>query len=711
MKPDMQRLASPSPRVGRLRAYYMENSPMVVNRELVPWKCSHALYLYTEGWLQSADAPTVRLRRAHAERYMLDHTSPVIRADELIAGQPDFSPFSEEEEAKFSEYERLYNEVVPPIRGRADHLALDYPKLLALGVKGLLAEAEQRRDALNPFDGRTAAQYELYEGITVELHGVLTLAERYAAEARRLAENASGEERADYLALAETLDRVPAKPARSFREALQSVHFFLFSLYGIYSAGRPDQYLLPYYRRDLEAGVLDETSAQELIDCFCLQYMNNMSAWAAAGFMLGGRSPDGQPVENELTWHFLASIPHTHTPDPNVGFCVTEETGADMLAYVSELLRQGHGNPQIWNSDAVTRSMLRYGYAPQDANNFTHSTCVEITPIGCSGVSITSPYINMLKIFTELFMDCPDDIGFDALFDRYEQAFTSYCIGALRQESLWQLERARNGNDPLRISALIHDCMERGLSNDAGGAKYNFLEPNLLGMANVIESFNVLRELVYEQRLLTLAEFKAALRDNYAGHEALRARIIQRVEHFGNCTEKTNELAKRVSDMALRVFARFTTQRGAAVIPGAFSYRDHEINGRYTMASPDGRLAGAPLTSGSDAVQGYDRSGPTMTLCAAAAWQPARFLGGTALNIKLNRDTSAETIAALIRGFLKTEDAQMQFNIVSTEELLDAQAHPERHGELLVRIGGYSDYFTRIPRALQDDVIARSMGN
>ena len=711
MKPDVNRLAAPSERVRKLREYYFANSPMVTNRELVPWKCERSLMLYTEGWLDHADAPTVRLRRAEAERQMLERTRPVIIPGELIAGQPDFTPLTAGEQEKYAGYGELYSRWIPPQRGRADHLALDYPKLLELGVEGLLAEAEAKLDAFDPYDGRNAAAYEFYRSCAIELRGVLTLAENYAAAARELAESAWGSERQDYLALAETFEQVPAKPARSFREALQSIHLFLFSLYGIYSAGRPDQYLLPYYRRDMAAGVLDEQTAQELIDCFCLQYMNNMSAWAAAGFMIGGRDPEGNPVENELTWHFLTAIAHTHTPDPNVGFCVTEETGDEILAYVSELLRAGHGNPQVWNNDAVTRSMLKNGYAPEDANNFTHSTCVEITPIGCSGVSITSPYVNMLKIFMDMFMDCPDNIGFEELFSRYAEAFDRYCREAIRQENLWQLERARNGTDPARISALIHDCMAQGVSNDAGGARYNFLMPNMLGMTNVIECFNVLQELVYERGEQTIAGFKQALAANYEGFGALRERIVNRVEHFGNCTGRTNELAQRVSDMVLDTFARFTTVRGAKVIPGAFSYRDHEINGRYTMASPDGRLAGAPLASGSDAVQGYDRSGPTMTLCSAAAWQPARFLGGTALNVKLNNDTSADTIRSLIRGFLKTEDAQMQFNIVSPEELLDAQKNPERHAGLIVRIGGYSDYFTRMPKALQDDVISRSIGN
>lgn len=708
MKPNISALSAASQRVQKLRRFYLENSPMVLNRDLVPWKCSHSARLYTQGYLENAAAPTLRLRRAEAERFMLEHTKPIIVPGELIVGQPDFSPFTEDEQAQEKSYQLLQG-AIPAPRGRADHMALNYEKLLALGVEGLIHDIEKKRDALDPYDGSTAARYELYEGCLIELRGVLTLANHYAQQARCLAEKAAPSDKADYEALADVLDHVPAKPARSFREALQSVHFFLYNLYGIYSCGRPDQYLLPYYRRDIEKGLLSEESAQELIDCFCLQYMNNMSAWAAAGFMLGGRTPQGEPVENELTWHFLIAIGHTRTPDPNVGLCVTRQTSQALIDYAASLIQDGCGNPQIWNNDAVTASMLKNGYTPEHANYFTHSTCVEITPIGCSGVSITSPYINMLKIFTDMFMDCPDDIEFEELFNRYADAFDAYCRTAMLQENLWQLERGRNGTDPLRISPLIDDCMARGLSSDAGGAKYNMIEPNMLGMINVVECFNVLHELVYRDRQLTIAEFKAALADNYAHHDALHARIIHKVDHFGNGGAESSRLARRISDMVLDTFARHTTARGAKVVPGAFSYRDHEINGRYTMASPDGRLSGQTLADGSSPVQGYNRQGPTMTLLSTAAWESARFLGGTAINLKISKSAGTDVIRALILGFLETNSAELQFNVVSTETLLDAQKHPEQYGDLLVRIGGYSDYFTRIPEALQNDVISRSI--
>lgn len=697
-----------SKRIDHLRDYYMNNSQMVLNRDLVPWKCHKSFYNFIEGWMASREAPTQKFRRAEAESYMLKKMKPVIIAGELIVGQPDFSPFSPEEEKRYEQYRQLAYHVIPESRGRTDHLALDYEKLLKKGVNGAIDEINTELSKLSVKSGDDASKYEFYKCLLIELDGVKTLAKAYENAALELAQKSSGKQKKEYSELAATLAQVPMNPARTFREALQSIQLFVYSLYGIYSVGRPDQYLYPYYKNDIANGVMTEADAQELIDCFCLQYMNNMSAWAAASFMIGGRDGKGKAVENELTWHFLAAIEHTHIPDPNVGFCVTDETSPEILDYVAKLIKSGHGQPQIWNNDAVTKTMLSRGYDSVAANLFTQSTCVEITPIGCSGVSITSPYINMLKIFNESFQKCTDDMTFDEVYENFAKAFEEYCDEALLQENLWQLERGRNSTDPFRISAFINDCIARGRSNDSGGAIYNDIEPNMLGMTNVIESLNVVNELVFKQKRLTLSELKEIVKNDYEGNEELRGYIVNKINHFGTGTEHTNALAKRVADTVIDTMNKFSTVRGASFVPGAFSYRDHEWNGKETSASPDGRHAGDTLADGSSPVQGYDNMGPTLSLQSTLAWEPSRFLGGISVNVKLSAKTPEEVIKELINGYVKQNGMQMQFNIVDTKTLLEAQKNPEKYGDLLVRIGGYSDYFTKIPKRLQDDVISRS---
>lgn len=695
-------------RIANLREYYLNNSKMATDKETVCWKCHRSLLLYFEGWCRSCwSTDTARIRKSAAEAYMLENTRPVIIPGELIVGQPDFTPFSEDEQKRYDECLK-YQHIMPPQRGRADHLALDYKLLLDKGITGIIALLDSEIEKIDFSDGSQAERYEFLYCCKIELTGLLKLAEAYAEAAKQAADKAEGEQRREYLELYEVLNQVPAHPAQSFREALQSIHMFTWSLYGIYSYGKPDLYLLPYYRHDIESGVLTPESAQELIDCFFLQSIPNMSSWAAEGLMLSGRDSDGVRVENELTWAFLNAIEHTRLPDPNIGFCVTEETSDEILLYASRLIADGCCQPQIWNSDEVTRSMLSYGFDKSAANMFTLSTCVETTPIGRSGISITSPYINLLKIFLSALENTADSADFEQLFAAFTAEMREAFHKCMLQENLWQLERGRNGTDPMRISVLIHSCIEKGCSNDSGGADYNQLEPNILGMQNVSESLNIIKTLVFEQRLLSLAELKKALKENFDGHGELLLYIRNKTAHFGTGDRQANEIAKRVADSVLAAFEGMTTVRGAKVIPGAFSYREHEIQGRSTPASPDGRTAGMPLNDGSCPVQGYDDKGPTLSVASTASWEPSRFLGGTSVNVKINKNVAPEKIASFIKGYLKTHGSQLQFNIVDADTLLEAQKNPEKYRDLLVRIGGYSDFFVTIPKTLQDEIISRS---
>ncbi len=700
-----------TPRIKALREYYMTNSPMVLDQELNFYCCHKNLLLYVDGWENSISAPTLRLRRSMTEAYRLANTRPVIFPGELIVGQIDFAPLTPEEQAKYDDYYYRRWNIIPKKEGRADHTALDYTMLLEKGVLAMIEMLDEKLADIDLSDGKNVARYEFYTSCKIELEGLIEMSEKYASEALRLASESEGAQKEEYLELARILKKVPARPAETFREALQSIHTYTWSLYGLYSYGKPDVYLLPYYRRDIENGILTPEKAQELIDSLFLMTIPNISSWAAMGFMLGGRDKDGNAVENELTWHFLTAIEHTHIPDPNIGFCVTEETSEEILHYAAKLIKDGHCQPQIWNCDEVIRSMISNGFAPEDARQFTLSTCVETTSIGCSGISITSPYINLPQIMLDALKKCDDSCDIDTLLNTFAVEFSKFCDSAILKENLWQLERTRNANDPMRASILIHDCLEKELAADGGGARYKQLYPNILGMQNVSESFNVIRQLVFEQKKVSLSELKKAIECDFEGFDELLYTIKNKTVHFGTGDAKANEMAKRVADIMLDTFSKMKTIHGANIIPGAFSYREHQIQGMVTGATPDGRRSGAPFNDGSNPVQGYDNCGPTLSIASTSAWEPSRFLGGIAINVKLSADVSPEKIATLIKGYLKTHCSQLQFNIVDPETLLNAQKNPDQYRDLLVRIGGYSDYFVRLPKSLQDDVISRSTNN
>lgn len=699
-----------SPRVDALRKYYLDDEPRI--RRLIGDTRKHrALMLYLEGWRlckNKEEVATTRLRKSYAEKYMLENTVPNIYPKELIVGKPDLRDFTASEQEEFEKYKEAEKFVIDNW-GRKDHVALDYQLLLDKGITGMLSLLDDELLKIDYDNGAEAERYEFLLCCKIELEGLLALCDRYAECAKRMAQEAKGEEKKELEELYEVLHRVPRNSARTFREALQSIQMFTFNLYGLYSFGKPDLYLLPYYRRDIENKVLTPEKAQELIDCFFLLSVPNVPGWAAEGLMLGGRDSEGAIVENELTWHFLNAIEHTRLPDPNVGFCVTEETGEAILDYASELIAKGFSQPQIWNNDAVVESMVQNGFDRKDANLFTLSTCVEVTPIGCSGINVTSPMINVLKVFLESFEMCNNDMSFEEVFETFATHFRKICKERIMLENLYFLEQARNSTDPVRCSLLIHDCIERGLSHDSGGARYNQLEPDLFGVQNVGESLNIIRRVVFEEKKISIEEFKDAIRNDYEGYETLLSYIRNKVPHFGTGDDAANEIVKRVTDLMLDAFKDKITSRGAGILPGNFSYLYHVPEGKETGASPDGRKAGMPLNDGCNPVQGYDNKGPTASLSSTALWEPSRFLGGTSVNVKINKGVEKEKITALIKGYLKTKGAQLQFNIISTEELMKAQEEPENYKDILVRIGGYSDFFVKLNKKQQDEVISRSM--
>lgn len=694
-------------RVKSLREFYLKEEPRI--RRLIGDNRKHrARYLYLEGWsMLKETAPTTRIRKSMAEAYMLKSTKPHITKGELIVGQPDLREFSPEEQAQYDQYMYAFK-FVPENWGRKDHTALDYQLLLDKGILGMLEIVENKLATLAPYDGKDAEAYEFFLCCKIELKGLVELCKNYQKAVLDMLETATPTEKEELCELYNTLKQVPLHPALNFRQALQSIQLFTYNLYGLYSFGKPDLYLLPYYKKDIELGVLTPEKAQEYIDCFFLQSVFNVPGWAAEGLMLGGYDKDGNPVENELTYHFLKAIEHTRLPDPNVGFCVTAYTSGKLLNYASSLLAKGYTQPQIWNTDAVISSMVNNGFAREDARLFTLSTCVEVTPIGCSGINVTSPMINVLKIFLESFHKCDNTMTFEDVFDLFATDFKKHCRELIALENLYYLEQARNSTDPVRCSLLIHDCIEKGLSHDSGGARYNQLEPDLFGVQNVGECFNVIKKLVFEEEKITVEAFKRALEDNYANCPELLNYIRNKVSHFGTGDHQANEIMKRVTDLMLDAFSGIATVRGANILPGIFSYLYHVPHGEETAASPDGRRSGEPLNDGCNPVQGYDIFGPTASLLSTAYWEPSRFLGGTSVNVKLCSSTSPQIITALIKAYLKTKGAMLQFNVVDTTTLKDAQKNPEKHTNLLVRVGGYSDFFVKLDTAQQNEVISRT---
>ena len=666
------------------------------------WDDRQLLSFY-KAWLTHADEPTTLLRRTKAEADMIASEPVILADDDLICGQPDVSELSKEEREEFEFYRTNYINEVPQVLGRTGHMGLKFEKLLALGIEGLLAEIAEYRSRL---DRSKTLEYvektELYDCCEIQLKALLTLEDRYAAEARRRGLNE----------LAALIEKVPRKPADTFHEALQSIHFYQFILRDLFSCGRPDRYLIDYYRKDIQEGRLTEESAMELIDCWNLQYTFYTRPTAAVTYMVGGYAPDGTPVCNELTWLLLQSIEHVRLAYPCVGLGYYKGIDENLLAYACELLSKGLTHPALFNDDAIPASLHAAGIPMERARNYIHSTCVEITPVGCSGLWATSPYHSCPKMLMDLLEVKRDFASIDELKQAYWKVLFEETEKGQMHQNYLQLERLRNGGESPLAACLVDDCLARGKSIDQGGALYNHVLPDFIGTSNTIDAIADIDQVVFKEKKLTLDEFYEILKKNFEGHEDLRQYLISKCPHFGNNEPEMDAWGAEFYRKLVEACPQWETLRGGKTMPGAFAFMMHEDMGKVCMATPDGRLAGEAFNGGSDPVSGRDIKGPTASLLSTTEWDQRPFLGGIAVNQRLNLSNLSEekmiAVKSLIKTFMARNGFELQINSVSPETLEKAMQEPEKYEDLLVRIGGYSDYFVRQSPQMQRELIARS---
>jgi len=339
-----------------------------------------------------------------------------------------------------------------------------------------------------------------------------------------------------------------------------------------------------------------------------------------------------------------------------------------------------------------------------------HSSCVEITPCGQSGCWVFSPRTNTPALLLEVMRDHATCDDMAQLLAAYERALRVRVLADMQTQKLWQLERSRNGTDSLLSSCLVNDCLKAGKSVDEGGANYNFIMPTFLGLANLVDSLAALKCLVFEEQELTLGEFHQILMDDFAGSEDLHQRIVNRLPHFGNNEPQTNALMREVTGMIVRSCAGIVNLFGACAIPGAYSYLEHVSEGKQTPATPDGRRAHTALAAASSPTQGADVSGPAAAVLSSTCWDQLPFMGGVAINFKFQPLGSAtrSSVMAVLKTVIARGGLQLQVNCVSTETLLDARENPQNHRDLVVRIGGYSDFFTALSPEMQEEIVKRT---
>ncbi|MGI6376350.1 MAG: trans-4-hydroxy-L-proline dehydratase [Anaerolineae bacterium] len=622
------------------------------------------------------------------------------------------------------------------------HTVLD-DKIYRRGLLDLKADIAA---ALAALDGAAADQREQLRAMDIACDAVILYAERHADLAERLAA-AEGDatRRAELLQIARVCRWVPAHAPRTFWEALQTYWFVHLGVitelngWDAFNPGHLDQHLGPFYEADIASGALTREDAKELLSCFWIKFNNQpappkVGVTAAesgtyndfANINIGGMDVQGRDAVNEVSYLLLEIIPELHLLQPGSNIQLSAVNPDEFIRAACRVIRHGYGYPSVFNADMVVQEQLRVGKTLADARQGGTSGCVET---GCFGKEayILTGYLNLPKVL-ELTLNNGRDprtgrqLGpqtgepsglatFEQLYAAYE-AQLAHVIGIkLVGNDLIERLYAEQMPAPF-LSAITDDCIARGLDYHAGGARYNTSYIQGVGIGSITDSLSAIKTHVYDQATVTMAELTAALAGDFGGHEPLRQQLANRSPRYGNDHDAADALMQRVFESFYRLVEGRPNLRGGSYHIDMLPTTCHIYFGSVMGASADGRLAGRPLSEGISPVQGADRRGPTAVARSAAKMDHVR-TGGTLLNMKfqphvLANEEGIANLAALIRGYFGMGGHHVQFNVVDAATLRAAQARPEEHRGLMVRVAGYSDYFCDLSRELQEEIIERT---
>ncbi len=650
----------------------------------------------------------------YAEAYYTAFSSltPVIAEGELIVGSRN-APMD-----AFAE--REWKDVYLPIarkrscpQGQDSHMAIDYELLLKKGISGIIQQINEYMKAC------TSEQAAFYRACRRCLEAVIAHSLSYARLASEMSRCTSDPERARELAdISRICERVPAHPAESFYEAIQSVHFITHCLsldplrlcHLQFQLGHPDRYLLSFYENDIQKGVLTREYAQLLLDCLGIQINMRVPHGLSSGYMVGGRDQNGNIVANELTEMCMQVIQDIRLVYPAVGFCHTQDMAERYLEKACSLLLKGYSHPAIFNDDVISRGLMHYGVPAEEARSYIHSTCVEITPVASSNVWVASPYTNMPQILLDSMSreyNCFEDL-IDEVMRRLDRRIELN----FRRENENRQIRAQRSMNPL-LSCFVNDCLKRGTDIEQGGARYNWIMPSFVGMANLVDSLYAVKKLIFDENRMSMAELKAIVDSNFEGHEALRLYILRRLPKYGNDIDEIDRYFGSFTEHIIRECEKYRgLHSNARLIPSVFCWIKHEYFGRRTSATPDGRPAGFPLGDGSGPCQGREMNGPTASVLSSTKWEHHKLIGGVAVNLKFSKASlgahSLAAVMAIAKTYLMRGGFELQINVIDNETLKKARLQPDQYRDLVVRIGGYSDYFVTLSSQMQDEVIART---
>jgi len=624
--------------------------------------------------------------------------------------------FSEEPQVRHLSQQFFHGRKEPegPLWNFANHLAVDYGKVLQAGYGGLLEETERY------LEGAAGKKREFYEAVVISLRAVMEFISKYADAVAERAEKEADAERADeFRLMGAILKRISSEPARGFREALQlfwMTHICLALAGGMaLAAGRFDQYAYPFYKRDVETGRITPDEAVELLSCLWLKF-NEPKLGAVQNLTIGGVTPEGTDGTNELSYLCLDAARRARVPYPNVSARVHGDTPERLFAETAKTIRVGLGCPSVFNDGIIIPALCEAGFELEDARDYMVMGCQEIMIASKQPSWDVSYGFNLPgslnRVLDRLAAEGPAG-SFEELVEAYKSELARE-IGWVVAFAGKKYERVfETGSDPFG-SALLQDCLAEGRDMYQGGAKY----PATIGMwalgpATAADSLAAVRKFVFEDKAMELAELVGIMKRDFEKEEALRQYLLKKLPKFGNDDERVDLIAKEVAEFFCREVLRHRGPHGEYFLPLLASYLGHVGAGAQTGATPDGRKAGEPLSDAASPAQGRDVSGPTAALKSITRVDHRLSPGGVAVNIKfsptaLEGERGLGNLGSLLRAYFEMGGQEIQVNVVSGKTLLAAKKDPERYRDLVVRVAGFNEYFVKLDSELQDEIIART---
>ena len=636
------------------------------------------------------------------------------------------------------------------------HLAVNYEKILAFGLKGYEERVKDLKAKLDLTDPDSIDKNIFYKAVLIVIEAVHQFAQRYSKLAQELADKEKDSKRkAELLEISRICAKVPYEPATSFYEAVQSVWFIQLILQiesngHSLSYGRFDQYMYPYYIKDIQEKVITKDEALELLTCLWIKTLtiNKVRSQAhtlsSAGspmyqnVTIGGQTPDKKDAVNELSFVVLQSVAQTRLTQPNLTVRYHKNINKAFFDDCIEVMKLGFGMPALNNDEIIIPSFINWGVKEEDAYNYSAIGCVETAVPGkwgyrCTGMS----YINFPRVllcamndgvdlttgkrFTKGYGYFKDMKSYEELLSAWDKTVREMTRYSVIVENAIDKASERDVPDIL-CSALTDDCIGRGKTIKEGGAVYDFISGLQVGIANMADSLAAIKKLVFEEKKITPIQLWNAILDDFQSDEnkKIQAMLIDEVPKYGNDIDYVDNLVVEAYDSYLDEIKKYPNTRyhrgpiGGIRYGGTSSISANVGQGMGTMATPDGRNAYEPFAEGCSPAHNADKNGPTAVFKSVAKLPTEKITGGVLLNQKmtpqmLSTEENKQKLEMLIRAFFnRLHGYHVQYNIVSRETLIDAQKYPEKHKDLIVRVAGYSAFFNVLSKKTQDDIIGRT---